>query len=419
MRRFAFRRSPARSLFAVTLAVYAIAYLIWVTGHHDSYIALLRLWGIDVWHWPFLDLETMLSWSDCRRLGVDVFAVNGCTTLGLPANYGPVLAHMPFTRHDTQWIGISQAVAFLACAAYAVQPRTRAEWVCALLALLSSTTVFALERGNLDVIEFVLIAMGAMLAMRTGWMRYVSYALYFAGGVLKFYPFALFLQVVREKPKAAIAAAAIGVTAIGLYAWTIAPEISRIMVQLPGFSYNDDTFGGRVLPYGLADTFALPAGYGIAGLAVLTTASLLAAAVFATMLLKARPRLSWSNRRLQYLTAGSIVMAACFLLQTNYHYRAIFLLFMLPGLFDLRNAIRPNHLRTLLNLVLWGTVFCLWGEFIRRLLSRLWQGAEVPSLIFFVVREAAWWGVMTAAFAVIIIFLRTAPGLRGGRKRPA
>jgi len=359
----------------------------------------------------------VLSWSECRSLGVDVYAANPCTVFASTPNYGPLLTHLPFTRADSQLIGILQGIAFLAAAAAMLRPGTRAEWLTAALALLSTATLFALERGNVDVIEFLLVAAAGVLATRSASLRWGAYALYYVGGLLKFYPFALLLQVLNERPRRAVAAGLIAVAAIGLFGWVIRPELASISAHLPGFDYNCDSFGARALPYGLADLLQWPEAAAMGVFAGLLVAAAVAAFVLAACILKQRPQVDWNGPKLQYLTAGAIVMTGCFVLQTNIDYRAIFLLFLLPGLFALKNGARTGALRWTFRLTIGGIVFCLWGEFIRRTLVRL--SHDETMLAFFVARELVWWSVMTVALALVFVFVRRSPILSAGLHRRA
>jgi hypothetical protein len=60
--------------------------------------------------------------------------------------------------------------------------------VLACAACLSPGGPIALERGNFDLPEFVLIAAAGLFALRQGVTRFASYAIFLIIGLLKFYP---------------------------------------------------------------------------------------------------------------------------------------------------------------------------------------------------------------------------------------
>jgi hypothetical protein len=404
-------RSPLvwrAALFAISLGVFAGVYLLWAGGHERAYLGLLRVWGIDAWDDPFLDLAGVLSWSECHRLGVDVFRTNPCDPLHRLFNYGPPLLVLPFSVRDTMWLGIGQVLAFLAVLPFVLRPRDAEQWAVALAATMSTATLFAVERANLDILEFLLIAAAGWLMMRGRCGRYGAYALYYAGGISKFYPFALLLQILRERPKIAAALAIAAVAAIGIYAAAIRQDLALIKANLPPFFYNCDTFGAFVLPYGLAAEWNIPL-LGPCLAIVLYGAFGVLAFVLSRRLMRSGLRLDGTRRNSHFLVTGAILMTACFATQTSLDYRAIFFLFMLAGLFDLRNAANEADLRWVFRLTIWGVLFCLWGEFFRRTLDQVWHDATLPPLVFFAGRELVWWSVVAVAAAIVLVFVETSP----------
>ena len=126
--------------------------------------------------------------------------------------------------------------------------------------------------------------------------------------------------------------------------------------------------------------------------------------------------------RYHYLLAGCIVMAGCFLTQTNIDYRAIFLLLMLAGLFELKNVSNTKPLRRTFFFAIWVLLFCLWSDFFRRGIDSLldWIAPNRPdpsdwdlvANAFFIGRELAWWWLMSVAAAFVLHFVRTSPSGR-------
>jgi hypothetical protein len=398
-------------LFALATAVYGAVFLLWAGGHFESYLAVLRFLGIDAWNDPFLDLDGVLSWSDCHRLGIDVLKTNPCDVLHRPFNYGPPLLWLPFSKADTIWLGLMQSVLFFAIAAAVLAPQNRREFLFAAAGLFSTVTLYAVERANIDIVLFVLIAAGGFLAARGSLGRTLSYGLTYCAGALKFYPFALFALAAREKPKAAILASVMAVSAIGTYAVLFAPELKAISHLMPLFYYNGDNFGATVLPFGLAAEFKQPwiGPVLLSGLGAVFGAG----ALFLTRkFLRDGPQMM-ALRGGYFLIAGAILLAGCFLTQANINYRAIYFLMLLPGLW----ALEKTPLRPAAAAMLYAIIFCLWGEFIRRSLAALTGHAYAVSLGFFIAREIVWWSVMTTALAIAITFLLQAPLIRSAWRR--
>ena len=417
------------ALFVLLLAVYGGLYLLWLSGHQSVYLALTRAWGIDTWSWPFLDLNGVLSWAECHRHGIDVLRSDPCDVLGRRLNYGPPLIYLPFGLRDTTRLGLTQSLLFLAALPFVLRPRTWREWAVAAAACLSTVTLFALERGNLDLSEFVLVAGAVALAGRGTGGRLASYALYYTGGTIKFYPFALFLTVLRERPRRALA---LGVAAVVLVFFCFAVywrSLATIRALLPGFTYGADMFGASFLGNGLANKIAFSASIAHAVTAALYAVFGIFAFRLASAWLRreAPPDFATANGRT--LLAGAIVMTGCFVLQANVEYRAIFLLFMLPGLHDLGAQAPSPRLRRVFRLAVASLLFCLWGELFRHgleyRLDAMAPGrgtlspASFVSYAFFVCWQLVWWWLMAVSLAIVLMFVRTSPLGAMLRARPA
>lgn len=171
-------------------------------GYRGQYAALLTILGAAPFPFPFLDAHGVLSAVQCHRLGVDVFAENPCDILGRPLNYSPLwllLAALPVTTAWTVTTGLALLALFLA--SLLLLPAGRSWWQVAIitLATISGSVAFALERGNVDLIIFVLTAVVARLVPLRLWLRCVGYAIAVLAALLKFYPAVLLLTAVRER----------------------------------------------------------------------------------------------------------------------------------------------------------------------------------------------------------------------------
>ena len=173
------------------------------------------------------------------------------------------------------------------------------------------------------------------------------------------------------------------------------------------------------MPYGLADELGLSATFGLWSALALFAGFGGFALYLAARWMRCGPAPDWNRANFHYLLAGAIVIVGCFIAQSNIDYRAIFLLFMLPGLFDLRNSAGVKSLKRIFRFAVWAVVFCMWGEFFRRALEKALNAIEpgrgddspwnIASTAFFAGRELVWWGLMAVAFAVVLVFVLTSP----------
>ncbi len=415
-------------LFCITLAFFGVLYALWLVGRLPVYLGVMHGFGVDALTRPFLDLTGVLSMGECHRQGIDVLRTNPCDPLHRTLNYGPPLVYLPFTTADTNVLGVVQGLMLLLATAFVLRPRTRGEFAVAVVASLSSGTIYEMERANFDAIEFAIIVLSGPLTMWSLTGRRISYGLYYVGGVFKFYPFALLLTVLRERLTIALGLAVATTAMVGLYAFAYRQSFSAISASLPPFEYDTDVFGAACLPFGVADWLKLPGFVGDVLMIVLVALFGVVAGWMVRRIRGEMHRAGCDGLNFHYLLAGSIVLLACFFLRPSITYRCVFLLLLLPGFWDLRAI---ASLKALFGLAIGITIFCLWSDFFRQWgeygIDRIedWIALDrsdalawdTPYIAFFVVRELLWWWLAAVMSAVVAIFVLDSPAMRDARDR--
>ncbi len=418
--------ASALFLFCITFAFFGALYALWAVGRLPDYLWVMHGFGVDAWTRPFLDLSGVLSMGECHRLGIDVLHTNPCDPLHRTLNYGPPLVYLPFTTADTSVLGVAQGLMLLLAMAFVLRPRTRVELVVAVVASLSSGTIYEMERANFDAIEFAIIALSGPLTMWSLTGRLFSYGLYYAGGVFKFYPFVLLLTVLRERLTIAIGLAVVTIAMIGLYAFAYRQSFSAISASLPPFEYDSDVFGAACLPFGVADWLKLPDLVGDALMIVLVASFGVVAGWMVRRIRGEMRKTGYDGLNFHYLLTGSIVVLGCFFLRPNITYRCVFLLLLFPGFWDLRTV---ASLKGMFGLAIGITIFCLWSDFFRQWgefgIDRVedWIAPDrsdalawdTPYILFFVVRELLWWWLAAVMSAVVMIFVLDSRAIRDAR----
>lgn len=439
--RFTFlHQAPRFRLPALLLGAFAIVALLYLLAP-TAYFALLRFWGIPVYQFPFLDLHALLSALECKRQGVDVMLVNPCDVLGRPHVYSPLwLAPAALLPVQADWLmpaGVCLDLIFI-LSLYRLPAVT-----CALdrtilgLAALSPATVYALERSNNDLIIFLMIITAASLAVGSWPRRIGAYTIWLLAGLLKYYPLALLLILVREKPKRfwALAVAAILVVII-FYVWYRA-ELGENAVVLQSLqtSHYSDAFDFTNLPSGIVELVpqlgSWMAPFGIRPMAVGTVILVILLADCATRIWRINQdnALGASLAKLPesyalFFMIGATLIVGCFFAGRSVLYRAIFFLLTLPSLCLLaRNApydVVRMWLRPCIGLIL----FLMWSEFFRNGLhdvitllppGRLSTGIEI---LFWAVKELIWWRVIAVFCGLLLQFVCASPSGRLLRNLP-
>jgi hypothetical protein len=428
---------PFRLLLAAGIfGFYGVILILWLTGSPELHWVIENLWKVTgvkpAGHWyapvplPFFDLEGVLSWRDCYLRGFDVMTSNPCDPMGRHSNYSPLWYLLPTGgAGNTIVLGFLLDGAFLVSLPLLLAPQSWREFWIALLASISYSTLYAVERANVDILMFLMM-LGSLWLLRK---RYAGAALIavLTAGVLKFYPLALLALLAGEPPRRFIRYAAIAFLAIAAFVLAFHDELARIPQLLPNQEYFSDQFGSLLFPIAVITNFGLPhAGEPILCL-ILIALACWAAWRLSDRVDPADSKISWTDPCFTLLLGGGMITCACFLLMVNIDYRAIFLLAVLRGLFALQR--RRTVFARLAALGAWAALACLYTEPLHmasQVLENMLYGGdpgdlwhELPEVVVFLFREACWWFLVILLLALITTWIRRAPILASLSRRLA
>src|ERR1700722_2775742 len=161
------------------LALFSVLYV------HDTalYMRILGWMTGNPFPHPFIDWEWIPSAAQCWQRGLDVYVDNTCyepIAHGRHA-YSPLWLRMSFVPYDKVWLapfGLTFAVLFFAALSTLPPPRRLDAFWMTFLATFSSLTAFAIERGNVDLIMFLLTIGGVNCWLGTRRLRVVGYGIF-------------------------------------------------------------------------------------------------------------------------------------------------------------------------------------------------------------------------------------------------
>jgi hypothetical protein len=380
------------------------------------------LWALDgaVEHHPFGDLNAVLRAAFCWRHGVNVYIPNACMGGGI-YNYSPLLLRLgdlPLGGPDLA--GIIIALAFIASLAALPPPQRVAEFLLRIAAACSGSVLFALERGNIDVLIYLATIGGVFLLAGRLARRVTGYALFLLLAAVKFYPLTLLVLLARERLPLVLALAAAAAALVWLYFHSFGDSFAHAMRIIPHEYPFGGSFGSINLPYGLAVFFDPPVPATIDAVVnyqlppqirqifkIVQILAVLPAAAAARTYIAPLARLDEPRRLL--LIAGAALTAGCFFAAQNIDYRGIFLLLTLPGLAALAQR-AAGPLRTRFRALTIVVPLLLWEAALRygvtRLSARLLpREAATPEVLFWFCREILWWWVAIQLTALVLAFL--------------
>lgn len=346
-----------------------------IAGYLAIIVTARVVWSFDLWPFlgvpsrplPFVDARNLTAAWECQRLGYDPLYESPCDPLGRPLMYlRPWLLLAPLGLDQSHTFGLSVviiAAMFLSFAALVGRVPAGTGLVLACAAC-SPAIMFAVERANMDVALFSLVAVAILI-----WRRFprparvVSPMLVLLAATAKVYPAFALPAFVVTRSQVAARAALLCMAAFGVYvAWSLS-DIEHVAAIAPQGEHL--SYGARILPAHLyhqvgADRWAGPAVLKQA-LAVVPLGLLVAA-----ITVRVHRRLVVSNddatvslASLLAFHVGAFIYLGTFAVANNFDYRLVFLLLTLPQLAEWVRT--PEHrLAALAAATLLGTIVLLW-----------------------------------------------------------
>jgi hypothetical protein len=406
-----------------------------------AYFNILRVVMVQPFHIPFIDALFIPAMVDCWNHGINVYVTAPCDPLQRTFAYSPLWLRARYFTAWSSWMGIALDSTLFISLAMLPQPRRPSSIAYMVLALFSSMSVFALERGNIDVVMFLLIITGGWCWMRGLAFRLAGYALFAFAGLLKFYPLVLFMLFIRERIALFFGLCIAGLALIAGFVWYFQRELHEMARNLPVFSSFVDAFGARQLPTGLEtalpylmkavgirETFLL--SLPVSGFfSLVVWAVLTAAAISFGLRLAARSDVRTAFNTLAadercFLLIGAALFCGCFFVVENGGYRGIHFLFVIPGLLALAEA--PG-LGRIFRITAGAVIFVMWGLTMQMVVAALSGGQAFPMsnsvaiYLYWIIHELAWWWIISVLLAILFCFIGQSPVWRllTGRERPA
>ena len=167
----------------------------------------------------YSDLIAILAAGEAQQLGRDPYALNPLDPFSRPHVYGPwwlVTGDWGLVRSDAWWLGSLMAIATTIIGAGLLAPRNKRTGFMAAALLISPPVLFAMERGNNDLVMLHLLFGAAWLATRRHWSGAVAGGgLLLITAALKLYPLAALPMLAARATSRGRALGWVALTAIG------------------------------------------------------------------------------------------------------------------------------------------------------------------------------------------------------------
>jgi len=180
---------------------------------------LFAVFGVNPLKPAYADLIAILAAGEAQQLGRDPYEHNPLDPYNRPHVYGPwwlVTGDLGLVRSDAWWLGSLMAIATTIIGAVLLAPRNKRTWFMAAALLISPPVLFAMERGNNDLVVLFLLFGAAWLATRQHWFgAAVGGGLLLITAALKLYPIAALPMLTARATSRGRAIGWVALTAIG------------------------------------------------------------------------------------------------------------------------------------------------------------------------------------------------------------
>ena len=340
-------------LLLLTIAVYLFIL---------SNFTLWQSVGIPKLKAPFADMQAILSASDAYREGYNPYIENPNDPLGRQHVYSRPwlwLGYTGLTRDHSKFAAVLLMSFFFLLSIKILRPENGNEFLLSAMLLLSPAVLLGVERGNNDLIIFILLGLAVFfLNNKSRPLDLIAYFLLFLTSILKFYPiasFLIFVRIIKDRKKFWMLAF-FSIIFFGVYVVFTFSDFQYLKDIVPK-PHGRFTFGAAIFFEWILDEWPVNTIY---------IYSMTAAVFFLAFLLSSKtclPSIRKDSINTIFFLIGSLNLLFCFFANTNYDYRCIFFVLILPWLFEcLKCATTPVSTKHFIKLLLFFLPIVVWNE---------------------------------------------------------
>jgi hypothetical protein len=367
-----FKRDGRRTfLCLVGTGCVIMAALFFTYGYEKTWL----LWNVPALL-PYLgDARVITAGAESHALGYDPLINNPMDPLDRPMNYPRVwqlLFHLGLDQSDTIYFGVILAVLFFSGVFLITKHIDQATAWLMTCAIFSPAVLLGLERGNIDLLVFFLLALAVYTIKKSRVGTTVVIGLSF---LLKLYPIFALAIFLREHKRVFRAIIVLSIIVCALYTMIMFDELRLIRLATPrptSMAYGLDVAWMRAVTNHPHATIALR---------IISYAAVLLAAVVS--LLRGGRRAGTAddqNGHMDSFRVGAATYIGTFLIGANWDYRLVILLLVIPQLMSWRRS--PwNGVRYVAIITMVCVMISLWSLFTARMLAHVARGSLVNVLL--------------------------------------
>ncbi|MGB1127182.1 MAG: hypothetical protein ACPG3X_02280 [Opitutales bacterium] len=287
------------------------------------------------WLYPFLDMQGRIAAFEGHRAGIDMLyqrnPFDPMGRLNVKPSWPLHLSFLGIGRPHLVPLSFAVIIATLGVFMHLVRPKNFIELALAFFICFSPPILLGIERANDDLLYFCLLAiLPALFSRKRAWGKWCAWIWILLLTPAKFYPGAAFALLLFEERERTRLAMMLGMAAafLALHTGLNIEELQRIREIVP----RPDSYMSHGLP-ALAEALGNPLR--IKGIFILAVGllSLLIIVKKDVQLGDACPK-----NEARWFILGASIWFFCFVVNSNFDYRLVYFIFMLPLLLSLSRS---------------------------------------------------------------------------------
>jgi len=328
----------------------------------------------------FVDLEILLCGVDAIREGLDPYQAmcfEGEAYFNYPYIWGFLSVFTFFTASNHIYIGLAMLILFMAVVYKFIGKLNFKESLFYTLILISPSIMLGLERGNSDVLIFLMLMLIPLLFYRS---KLGTSLIIVVASFLKLFPIGAIVAVLlglKQTMKYKLLLFSSACLALVVYLLAFKDNIIQVSDKTPR-PFKEASYGLGGLPSFVMDTFQIDSSK---TWLVFLFFGLVVVAIFLLLVYKAKfsienHQLLSDRKGIAFLMGSGIFLITC-LIGYNWEYRLLFLLFAMPQVF-----FWIRHSLNLARLILLTYILLIWCSLIVPVFSRILPNGYANLIIY-------------------------------------
>ena len=365
---------------------------------------LFRFFAVPVMEPCFADLRTITGGAESKKQGFDPMVKNPGDPWNRVMNYPRIWQSLYFfgvDERDTVPVGILFVSLFLFGVCLVLPNAPNVTILAVILTLLSPAVLLGIERGNTDLLMFFLVAFAVFLVDKN--RCYLSSFVVLFAAFLKLFPIFAVVSLLRAEKKLFFRLFCVVCAVFAVYLAVTFPDLILIGNGTPKIIYS--SFGKDIL---WMKAFEINETLGVFvkcfSYFVLAIVAVLAAFLFFREFVPVKFEKSIT---LDSFRAGAMIYIGTFLLGSNFIYRLMFLILVIPQLLVWMQSLSGKY-KIFSFAAFFSAFWLLYGQMISKIMRFFSDHIRIVRYFMFFVDEIFGWTL----FVVLFFFVCSDIGIK-------